>query len=468
MTLNHLMPLMAVLTLAPCPADAQQHRPNIVFMLSDDQGWDGLSVAMDDRIAESRSDFHQTPNLEKLAASGMRFSRAYAPAPVCSPTRIALQTGLNPAALDWTSAAPPLTAADNPKLIPPPTRRNIRTDETTIAEILRGAGYATAHFGKWHLGGGGPEQHGYDVSDGDTGNEDAAPFTDPNPVDIFGMTDRAAAFMRRCVDAKKPFYLQMSWHALHYPENAMKETLAKYAKLPPGRKHHDIERAAITENLDTGVGKLLETIGKLGIADNTYVVYMSDNGSGGGKRGGISGGKGSLREGGIRVPFIVRGPGIKPGTFCRIPISGTDLFTTWCKLAGAKPGNVEGGDIAPLWHGANEDPVRKEPGLLFHFPQYQSPDGPSSALIDGRYKALKLYESGKSLLFDLETDPGETRDISAEKPELARTMAGRLEKRLADAKASLPKPNPSFDPAKAVDWREQRKGGRKNQKARAK
>lgn len=465
MNVKPFMPLVAVLALATQAADA---RPNIVFMLADDQGWDGLSVAMDDRIADSRSDFHQTPNLEKLAASGMRFTRAYAPAPVCSPTRIALQTGLNPAELDWTSAAPPLTAADNPKLIPPPTRRSIRTEETTIAEVLRGAGYATAHFGKWHLGGGGPEKHGYDVSDGDTGNEDAAPFTDPNPVDIFGMTDRADTFMRCCVEAKKPFYLQMSWHALHYPENAMKETIAKYSKLPPGRRHHDIERAAITENLDAGVGKLLESIRKLGIADNTYVVYMSDNGSGGGKRGGISGGKGSLREGGIRVPFIIRGPGIKPGTFCRVPVSGTDLFPTWCKLAGAKAGNVEGGDIVALWHGGNEDPVRKAPGLLFHFPQYQSPDGPSSALIDGRYKALKLYESGKTLLFDLESDPGETRDISAEKPDIARSMTTRLEKRLADAKASLPKPNPSFDPAKAVDWREQRKGGRKNKKNKAK
>ena len=440
-------------------------RPNIILMLSDDQGWDGLSVAMEDGDPLSKSDFYQTPNLEKMAASGMRFARAYSPAPVCSPTRMSLQTGLNPARTGWTKAAPVFTAADGCKLIPPASRKDIQAEETTIAELLRSAGYATAHYGKWHLRGGGPEAHGYDESEGDTGNQDAEPFTDPNPVDIFGMGERAVKFMEKCHGEKKPFFIQLSYHALHYSENALRETIEKYAKLPAGRRHHDVERAAMTENLDTGVGRILGAVDRLGLGDTTYVVYMSDNGSGGrGKRGGISGGKGSLREGGIRVPMIIRGPGIKPGAVCKTPVSGTDLFVTWCALADVKeklPEGVEGGNLAPLWNGEAASPRRPEQGLLFHFPHYQSADGPSSALVDGNHKLLKLYESGETMLFDLDADPGERNDLSAAKPDLAKPLAGRLERRLQEMGAKLPKPNPQFDPAKAAQARE-KKGGKKD------
>jgi arylsulfatase A-like enzyme len=183
------------------------NRPNIILILSDDQDWNGLSVRMHPDIAESRSDYFETPNLEKFAAQGMRFSNGYAPAPVCSPTRISLQTGMTPARLGWTKAAPAETGY---RLIEGDNRKAIRDEEVTFAELLRKSGYATAHFGKWHLSGGGPEKHGYDVSDGDTGNREAEAFKDPNPVDIFGMTDRAKAFMKTNQRAGKPFYLQMS------------------------------------------------------------------------------------------------------------------------------------------------------------------------------------------------------------------------------------------------------------------
>ncbi|MFC1806197.1 sulfatase-like hydrolase/transferase, partial [Planctomycetota bacterium] len=166
------------LGLAGAPARETRRRPNFVFILSDDQGWSGLSVPMHNGIAGSKSDFHRTPRLERLAAQGMRFSAAYAPSPVCSPTRISLLTGRSPAQLHWTKAAPVMTAADGYRLVPPPIVRQIADRETTIGEILRRAGYATAHFGKWHLRGGGPGRHGFDVHDGDTGNEDAEPFKD--------------------------------------------------------------------------------------------------------------------------------------------------------------------------------------------------------------------------------------------------------------------------------------------------
>ena len=178
-------------------------QPNIVFMLSDDQGWGGLSVAMHPDVAASKSDIFHTPNLEKLAAQGMRFSAGYAPASVCSPTRISLQTGKSPAQLHWTKAAP---AELGHKLLEPRLIKNIADSEVTIAEILRNAGYATAHYGKWHIGGGGPEKHGYDESDGDTGNEHAYQYGDPNPVDIFGMADRTAVFMEKSKKAGKPFF----------------------------------------------------------------------------------------------------------------------------------------------------------------------------------------------------------------------------------------------------------------------
>jgi arylsulfatase A len=210
---------------------AEPKQPNIILMLADDQGWNGTSVAMHPDVAGSKSEVFRTPHLEKLAAQGMRFSAAYAPAPVCSPTRISLQTGRSPAALHWTKAAPPQAGQ---KLTEPTNVKAIGDKETTVAELLRTAGYATAHYGKWHIAGGGPAKHGYDDSDGDTGNEEAFKYTDPNPVNIFGMVKSASAFMEKSKKAGKPFYVQMSWNALHAAGNANQSTLAKYEKLNLG------------------------------------------------------------------------------------------------------------------------------------------------------------------------------------------------------------------------------------------
>ncbi|MBT7163713.1 MAG: sulfatase-like hydrolase/transferase, partial [Victivallales bacterium] len=209
-------------------SQATPTKPNLVFVLSDDQDWTGTSVRMHPDVPSSASRFYRTPALEAFAKQGMRFSSAYAPAPVCSPTRYSLQTGKSPAQLHWTKAAPVMTAASGYKLIPPTIVRQISSRETTIGEILQRVGYATAHYGKWHLRGGGPGQHGYDEHDGDTSNKDAAPFKDPNPVDIFGITERASAFMEKNTREGRPFFMQLSHHALHYPENARQTTLAAY------------------------------------------------------------------------------------------------------------------------------------------------------------------------------------------------------------------------------------------------
>lgn len=439
-------------------------RPNIVFMLSDDQNWNGTSVAMHPDVPFSKSDIVQTPSLEKLAAQGMRFSAAYAPASVCSPTRCSLQLGKSPAQTRWTKAAPTVTAASNYRLIPPRVNKSLSRDETMIGELLQQAGYATAHYGKWHLSSGGPGQHGYDEHDGDIGNEYAGRFTDPNPVDIFGMAERASAFMEQSSKAGKPFFIQMSWHALHSPENALKSTIAKYEKLAAGQNAKGIGRAAITENLDTGVGRVVDAVDRLGLADNTYVIYMSDNGGGGGRRGAsLRGGKGSVWEGGIRSPLIVRGPGVAANSWCHQRVVGFDFFNTfceWAKIPNSKlPKGIEGGSVSHLLAGDQAEVKRPRKELVFHFPHYQSGDGPHSAILLGNYKLMKFYEDNRLALFDISTDITEQNDLTQRKPEMAAKLDKMLMKYLSDAGAQLPQPNPQYDPTRQPSTAKSGRGG---------
>ncbi len=464
---------MILMTLVGGSAAAAE-RPNIVLMLADDQGWDGLSLEMAPGVAGSRSRIHHTPCLERFAAQGMRFSNAYAPAPVCSPTRISLQTGRSPAAVHWTKAAP---AEVGHRLLEPRLVKQIADGETTIGEILQAAGYATAHYGKWHISGGGPGRHGYDEHDGDTGNENAFRFTDPNPVDIVGMADRAASFMDRSRRQGKPFYIQLSWNALHASQNASKAMLAKYGEQLGGDGKRT-ELAAMTEDLDAGVGRVLDAIDRLGLTDTTYVIYTSDNGSGGGggrgvgrsggRATGLSGGKGSVWEGGVRVPFIIRGPGIAADSWCHEPIIGYDLFPTFCEWAGvpraAWPTTLEGGSIAAVVADGGRGRVeRPREGIVFHFPHYQSGNTPHSAIRVGDLKLIKTYEDDNAKLFDLAADLGERNDLSASRPADAARLRAGLERYLAEVNAQLPTPNPQYDPRQpaVVSPSGGRKGGQK-------
>jgi arylsulfatase A-like enzyme len=443
-------------------------RPNIIFMLADDQGWSGTSVTMHPDVKASKSELFQTPSLEKLASQGMRFSAAYAPAPVCSPTRISLQTGKSPAALHWTKAAPP---EEGHKLLEPRLIKSIARDETTIGELLRQAGYATAHYGKWHIAGGGPESHGYDESDGDTGNEQAFKFEDPNPVDIFGMAERAEKFMAKNAKAGKPFYIQLSWNALHAYGNALKATKAKYAKLLGDKESKEFSVAPITEDLDTGVGRIMASVEKLGLADNTYVIYTSDNGSGGGKRnGGLNGGKGDVREGGIRVPLIVRGPGVKPNSWCHTRVVGYDFLPTFAEWAGVSakklPAKNEGGSIAALLaHNGQGTVERPRDELVFHFPHYQG-DSPHSAILLGDLKLLKFYEDDHVELYNLAKDLSERTNLADKMPTEATKLRKLLESYLASVDAQLPTPNPKFDPSRPPE--PAKKGGKKGDKKKDK
>ncbi|MGA1607636.1 MAG: sulfatase-like hydrolase/transferase [Planctomycetota bacterium] len=416
---------------------AATNRPNFVLLLSDDQDAAGLSVRMDPDEPLSASSVVSTPAVARLAAEGMRFPRGYAPAPVCSPTRASIQTGLTPARLRWTKAAPNETGRS---LEAPKSARHLAAEYTTIAEVLRAGGYATAHFGKWHLGGGGPESHGYEVSDGDTGNQDAIPHKDPNPVDIFGMTERAEAFIGRAVQQKRPFFVQMSYHALHHPENARAESIERQRAASPRGNDKAIQRAALAEDLDEGVGRLLAFLDEAGLRDTTFVVYTSDNGGGGG--GGrnasyLNGGKGGLAEGGIRVPFIVAGPGIEAGAVVREPVVGFDFFPTFVDLAGLEaPQGLDGRSFKASLLGQAK--ANAERDLLFHFPHYQGKSTPQSALIRGRYKLVREYESGAIRLYDLEADPRETKDVQAAHEDLTQELRAELERQLEESGAELP------------------------------
>jgi len=475
--------VMVLLVPVAFPAARAADQPNIILMLADDQGWNGLSVEMAPGVPGSRGEIFHTPNLEIFAGQGMRFSNAYAPAPVCSPTRISLQTGRSPAALHWTKAAPP---EEGHRLIEPRLIKAIAADEATIGEVLKKAGYATAHYGKWHIAGGGPGQHGYDEHDGDTGNENASLFTDPNPVDIFGMAERAEKFMARCQRERKPFFIQLSWNALHASENALKATLAKYEQQGGDARDRRTTIAAITEDLDTGVGRVLLAVDTLGLAGTTYVIYTSDNGSGGGgggkgggkggRIGGLSGGKGSVWEGGIRVPFIVRGPGIAANSWCHVPIVGYDLFPTFCDWAGVPrrslPAALEGGSIAKLVAGDSQGRViRPREGLVFHFPHYQTGNTPHSAIRVGNLKLIKMYEDESVRLFDLDADRGERDDLAERRPADAARLRKQLEEYLTAVRAQRPTRNDTFDPnAPPMPQRGGKGGGRgadKNRKRAA-
>lgn len=422
-------------------------------MLSDDQAWSGTSVPMHpDHVFSSDKDLH-TPNLQRMANAGMRFSAAYAPAPVCSPTRASLISGRSPAALGWTKAGPSLNARKNPKMICPQSDRSLNSDIVTFVELLQQAGYRTAHLGKWHLDGGGPESNGFDVSDGNIGNEASSKYKAPNPVDLFGMAKRAEQFMAESKRAGKPFFIQLSWLALHSGENALPETIAKY-KAAGLRRDRQAQRAALTENMDTAVGRVIESVNKLGLADNTYIIFMSDNG--GPSRDALKGGKGNLFEGGIRVPLVVTGPGIKPNAWSHTPVVGYDLYPTFLDWAGvAIPTKVasklEGGSLAALLSGQATEVDRQREGLIFHFPHYQTQVTPHSTILLGDYKLLKSHETGNIKLYHLTDDIREQKDLSKAEPDRARSLEGKLDRALKELGADLPVVNDDYDPSKPTE-----------------
>lgn len=432
-------------------------RPNFVVIMAEAQGWSNTSVAMDDRIPASKSAVFQTPAVERLAREGMRFAYGYATSPRCTPSRAALFTGKSPAALHMTyvgqgrDSGPVRTA-----LIPPEPVLELPASETTVAELLKGAGYTTAHFGKWHVGRVHPSKHGFDESDGPTSNGGPDNVASPNPKQAYGMTERGIAFMTRATQAGKPFYLQLS----HYPNQERKAGGG-------GRQDRGTAKSEADE-IDRTVSRVLDALDRLNLAGRTYVIYTADHGAQG--RVGnapLSGGKGSVLEGGLRVPFLVRGPGIAANLCSRVPVTACDVLPTIAELAAVRaplPPGIEGGSLVPLLRDAAGRGVvtRSREELVFHFPHYDLGNGgPASAILIGQYKLIRHYETGARRLFDLEHDPAEARDLSAAMPEKRAELDARLTAYLKAISAQLAAPNPNYDPSKApaADEPGERRGG---------
>ncbi len=452
-----MRPLLALLVLAALAAGAARSAaqpappPNFVVIMAEAQGWAQTSVQMDDRVPGSRSRTFSTPGVERLAREGMRFTFGYALSPRCTPSRAALFTGRNPAALQMTfvgigrSAETPRT-----RLLPPEPVLELPADTVTVAELLRARGYATAHFGKWHVGRADPARHGFEASDGPTNNGGPDQVASPNPKQAIGMTDRGIAFLTAAARAGRPFYVQLS----HYPDQERKEGREDRGGGP--RPSEEVDRQLV---------RLLAALDALGLAGNTVVAYTADHG-GQGRTGNapLSGGKGSVLEGGLRVPFLLRGPGIAAGVCSRVPVTACDLLPTFAELAGIPvPAAVDGGSLVPVLR----DPagrgrvLRPAEDLLFHFPHYDLGNGgPATALLLGTHKLIRSYETGAIRLFELESDPGETRDLAAAEPARLRDLVARMDARLRELGARMARPNPNFDPANAPAEEPRRGEGR--------
>jgi arylsulfatase A len=429
--------------------------PNFVVIFGEAQGWASSSVAMDAAVPESKNTLARTPALERLAAEGARFSHFYAASPRCTPTRAALLTGRSPAALHMTFVGESKkedVAEAGRRVVSPQGIAELPEQEVTLPELLKTKGYTTAHFGKWHLGKANPARHGFDENDGANTNFGPDGGVEPNPKQAFEITRRGIDFMERQVAAKKPFYLQVSHYAGDGGTSARPETYADVRRRAKPGEEKRVESTAMTEDMDATIGMLLQKIDALGIAGRTVVIFTSDHGSKGHQTNlPLHAGKGTVMEGGIRVPLLVRGPGVQAGLCAPVLSSTVDILPTVAAFAGVAesvPASVEGGNLLPVLAGKMEAPVRRNrAGLVVHFPHYdKDPAGPASALIFGKEKLIRFYETGALHLYDLEQDMGEKRDLAASKPQRVKELDQALSSYLSAVRAQMPVANVSFDP----------------------
>jgi arylsulfatase A-like enzyme len=427
-------------------------KPNFLLVYIDDLGWSDTSLEMYEGVAETRSDFYQTPHLERLAREGMVFSDAYAPAPVCTPSRNAMLHGMTPARMLNTTLDTSRSKAEY-------------RGQITIPQAIKQAdpNYITAHFGKWHIGSIRPDEAGFDVTEnmkgtgngeGDYMDDMKTHLPDEDPKRILSITKMSKDFISQQVEADRPFFLQLSHYSVHIWHDSLKETREKYRALPRPQKAVDsdylpeeqipdfkhnwlLNYAAMIDDTDRAFGDLLDHLEMLGIADNTYVIFTSDNG--GGLRGNkpLRGAKADLTEGGIRIPFVVRGPNIPHGKYCDIPTAGWDILPTFYELAGGKkslPADLDGVSLADAFKQGNAATIKRpNDALIFHFPWYNGE--PESAIRIGQYKLLKNIDTGVSALYDLKNDYAESNDLSAQFPKVKASMEGKLTSYLSSVKA---------------------------------
>lgn len=453
------------LSAAAAPSASARDRPlNFVFILIDDYGWRDTGF--------NGSRYYETPNIDALARSGMTFTDGYAAAPVCSPTRAALMTGKWPARLHLTAhlqghASTPTHA----KLRAPVTRKELPLSEVTIAEILKRKGYATASIGKWHLGDPGflPVDQGFDVNFAGTWDGSPKSFFYPEwegkPAGVHGrpgeyltdlLTDRACSWLKQ--QRTNPFFLYLPHYAVHVPIEAKKEITARFSRKPPAGGQNFAEYAAMIYSVDESVGRVIRTLDQMGVAGNTVVFFTADN-------GGVSSrewrqrqvtsnsplrlGKGHLYEGGIRVPALVRWPGVtKPGSACHEPVYTCDYYATMAEMAGAPLDAGHRPDGMSIVPGLRGGPLR-ERSLYWHYPHYSPQLGrPASAMRHGPWKLIEHLETNQAELYHLGRDIGERNGLAAHEPERFESMRAELHAWRKEVKAQMPEPNPDFDPAR--------------------
>lgn len=464
------IPLLCIV-ISVCPFTLSRHvdasTPNILFILADDLAWSDVGCY--------GHPWHETPHIDSIAREGLKFTRGYAPAPICSASRASILTGKTTARLNFefvTKNEPGFQKIDGKTpLKAPPFTLNLPLEEKTIPEHLNELGYQTAFFGKWHLNAHherylgwspthGPKAQGFQIAEEDFGGH---PYSwgkrTPIPITTAGqfpkdsMIDRATNFLKQ--SHEKPFFLMVSMFYVHTPVKTPCEWLLKKydAKVPADSPNRDnrIRYGAFVETLDHSVGELLQTLEQAGLKEETLVVFTSDNGGHPEftANSPLRGSKWNLYEGGIRVPFLMRWPAhIEAGTACDTPIVGYDLLPTFVAVGGGKASEIDGVDISPLFENSNWNPDRE---LIWHFPYYHPEGGyakaleeigiddfavskthPHSAIVRGNDKLIYFYEDARSELYLLR------EDLSKQNSVLANELDAVLQRRLSDAQARFP------------------------------
>ena len=450
---------------APKPAG----KPNIILFLIDDLGWRDLGC--------QGSTFYQTPNIDRLAKEGVRFTDAYAACAVCSPTRAAVLTGKYPARLLLTDWLPSGRWNPKSKLREGRFVRGVPLEEVTLAEALRESGYRTASIGKWHLGSEPfslPEHHGFDVNI--AGNAHGAPgsyffpyagdwsipttgkratwnvLPDGKPGEYLTdrLTDEAVKFIRDTRD--KPFFLYFPHYGVHTPLQAKADMIAKYERIPEAQRQGKPEYAAMVESVDESVGRVLATLKELKLDQNTVIIFTSDNGGfyNATSNAPLRANKGAYYEGGIRVPLIIKWPGVaKAGSVVSEPVTSTDLYPTCLAVTGQpqRPHqHMDGVNLRSALTGDGSLPARS---LFWHYPHYnEHPSSvPSSVIRKGAWKLIETFDPEGVELYNLSEDLSESKNLAAEQTAKVDELRRELDAWRKDVGAEMMKPNPDYDPS---------------------
>ena len=455
--------LFIVLFACASPEDTDNQQPNIVFFMIDDLGWKDLGFM--------GSSYYETPNIDALASQGMVFTNAYSNAPNCAPTRAAFMSGqYAPRQGVYTVGSPERGESRFRQLIPVPNTTALDTNIVTMAEMLKAGGYATGHFGKWHLGKGvhSPEMQGFDVSVPAWWSlkvshffpDDAQPapgYEEAQPGEYMAdyLTRSAVDFIEE--QGSQPFFLYLAHHGVHVPIEGKADLIEKYEAKPGSNGHDNPTYAAMIQSIDESVGSILRTLELLQLSDNTIVIFYSDNGGFGPATtmSPLRGAKGMLYEGGIRVPMIVKWPGeVEAGTTNDTPVISTDFYSTFKHIAGVENEHLlDGENLLPLFKG-DHDAFSRD-AIYWHFPAYLEAYSdqntpwrttPAGAIRKGSYKLIEFFGEEIIELYNLEDDIGEQEDLADVMPEKAKELKDALMAWRDEVNAPVPvEANPDFD-----------------------